>query len=77
MQVQRANWRVLSCLVAVAIVNQWARFLFVYMSTTPTADLDFEHSAFINMRMDLSLDSAQYGFLSGVRSPLRFRACRF
>ena len=64
-QVSIDKWGTLACLSTVAVVNQWARNLFVYMSTVPTTNLDATQASFVNLQVDLALDSAQYGLISG------------
>jgi hypothetical protein len=55
----------LMCILLVSTLNQWARQLFVYMSTVSTAAAGATPPGFFNLRIDLGLDVSQYGLLSG------------
>jgi hypothetical protein len=55
-QLATGRWNVLACLTLVAVMNQWARHLFVYMGTVPYAALEPSRAGFVNLRVDLALD---------------------
>ena len=59
------SWAMLVCILLVSTLNQWARQLFVYMSTVSTAAASTASPGFFNLRIDLGLDVSQYGLLSG------------
>ena len=59
------SWAMLMCILLVSTLNQWARQLFVYMSTVSTAAAGATPPGFFNLRIDLGLDVSQYGLLSG------------
>jgi hypothetical protein len=59
------SWAMLICILLVSTLNQWARQLFVYMSTVSTATAGVAPPGFFNLRIGLGLDVSQYGLLSG------------